>query len=181
MHDSDEAGGGMTERRTYSRHGLNAPMARVKLRGFTAIDRRTAAARTVMAFRRELVSALGGEADLSPQRRKLVDMASRAALLLDHIDGWIMAQPSVINRRSRAVLPVVIQRQGLADHLAKLLDRLGLDRVPQRVPSLTDYIAQRGAPQEAPGSTTANPATGANDAGADDDGTEGRPMTGGRA
>ncbi len=31
----------MTERRAYSRHGLNALKARVKVRGFQAIDHRT--------------------------------------------------------------------------------------------------------------------------------------------
>ncbi len=44
----------MTARRAYTRHGLTAPMARVRLRGFTAIDRRTAAARASLAFKREL-------------------------------------------------------------------------------------------------------------------------------
>src|SRR5262249_27023 len=71
-----------------TRHGLTVPMVRVKLRGFKAIDRRTVGAREAMAFRSELIAALGGEPALSPQRRRLVDMAARAALLLDHVDGW---------------------------------------------------------------------------------------------
>jgi hypothetical protein len=33
-----------------------------------------------------------------------------------------------------------VQRQSLADHLAKLLDRLGLDRVPRRVQTLHDVL-----------------------------------------
>jgi len=64
-------------------------MVKVKLAGFSAIDRRTAAARATLAFKHELIAALGGEADLSPQRRKLIDMAARAALLLDHVDAWL--------------------------------------------------------------------------------------------
>src|SRR5215475_7885402 len=71
----------MTPPRPYSRHGLTAPMVRIKLAGFGAIDRRTAAARATLAFKHELIAALGGEADLSPQRRKLIDMAARASLL----------------------------------------------------------------------------------------------------
>ena len=71
----------MTPRRPYTRHGLTAPMVRIKLAGFSAIDRRTAAARATLAFKHELIAALGGEADLSPQRRKLIDMAARASLL----------------------------------------------------------------------------------------------------
>jgi len=126
-----------------TRHGLTVPMVRVKLRGFKAIDRRTVGAREAMAFRSELIAALGGEPALSPQRRRLVDMAARAALLLDHVDGWLVGQRSLVNSRTRSLLPVLVQRQPLAEHLAKLLDRLGLDRVPGKVVSLPDYLAER--------------------------------------
>jgi len=123
-------------------------MVRVNLRGFRAIDRRTAGAREALAFRRELVTALGGEADLSPQRRRLIDMAARAALLLDHIDSWLVSQQSLINARTRAMLPVLVQRQSLADHLARVLDRLGLDRLPQRVQTVEELEAQIASEKE---------------------------------
>jgi hypothetical protein len=103
--------------RPYSRHGLNAPMARIKLRGLSAIDRRTAAAREHLALRRELENAVGGEADLTPQQRKLIELAARASLLLDHIDAWLFQQPRLVNARAKTVLPVLAQRQALADHL----------------------------------------------------------------
>jgi hypothetical protein len=124
-----------------SRHGLNTVKARVKLRGLAAIDMRTVAARQMVAFRDDLVTALGGEDGLSPQRRKLVEMAARAALFLDHLDGWLTEQRSLVNHRNRSVLPALVQRQSLADHLARLLDRLGLDRLPQKVVSLEEYVA----------------------------------------
>jgi hypothetical protein len=38
---------------------------------------------------------------------------------------------------------VLLQRQTLADHLARLLDKLGLDRVPQKVADLSSYVEQR--------------------------------------
>jgi hypothetical protein len=110
--------------RPYSRHGLNAPMARIKLRGFSAIDRRTAAAREHLAFRRELANALGGEADLTPQQRKLIDLAARASALLDHVDAWLFQQPRLVNARAKTLLPILVQRQALADHLVRLLDKL---------------------------------------------------------
>jgi hypothetical protein len=141
----------MNERRPYSRHGLNAPMTRIKLRGFRAIDRRTVAARETLAFRSELVTALGGEADLSPQRRKLVDMAARASLLLDHVDAWLFEQRSLVNARAKALLPVLAQRQGLSDHVVRLLDKLGLDRVPAKVVDLKSYVAEKYAAPSAEG------------------------------
>src|SRR5262249_43571421 len=118
----------MTARRSYTRHGLTAPMVKVKLAGFGAIDRRTVAARETLAFKHELIAALGGEAQLSPQRRKLIHLASRASLLLDHIDAWLFQQRSLVNARAKTLLPVLVQRQALADHLTRLLDKLGLDR-----------------------------------------------------
>src|SRR5436309_4687666 len=137
----------MIERRPYTRHRLTAPMARIKLRGLTSIDQRTAAARSATAFKRDLISALGGEADLSPQRRRLIDMAVRAALMLDHVDAWCFEQKSLVNQRNRSLLPVVVQRQAIAEHLAKLLDRLGLDRVARPVQSFRDLIPQRDVVQ----------------------------------
>jgi hypothetical protein len=118
-------------------------MARIKLKGFGAIDRRTVAAREALRFKADLISALGGEADLSPQRRRLVDLTVRAAILVDHVDAWLFEQKSLINHRNRSLLPVLVQRQGLAEGLAKLLDRLGLDRVPAKVPTLAEYLAQK--------------------------------------
>jgi hypothetical protein len=38
---------------------------------------------------------------------------------------------------------VVIQRQTIAEHLARLLERLGLDRIPRKVPDLRRYLAER--------------------------------------
>lgn len=134
----------MTPRRPYARTGLNALKARVKLRGLDAIDRRTAGARSALAFKTELVSALGGEADLSPQRRRLVDMTVRATVLLDHVDAWLFEQRSLVNQRSRTLLPVLAQRQAIADHVTRLLDKLGLDRLPVRVPP--DAIAEQKEP-----------------------------------
>ncbi len=128
-------------------------MARVKLRGFRALDSRTRPARQALAFKSDLLAALGGEADLSPQRRKLVDLAARATLLLDHIDAWLVGQRSLINARTRTLLPVVIQRQALADHLVRLLDKLGLDRVPQKVTDLATYVREKypGTPDSGAG------------------------------
>ncbi len=127
---------------TYSRHGLNAVKTRVQLRGLAAIDMRTVAAREMLAFRDELIAALGGDTEVSPQQRKLVDLAARASLYLDHLDAWLAGQQTLVNRRSRSVLPVLLQRQSIAEHLARLLDRLGLDRALAKAPTLAAIRAE---------------------------------------
>ena len=128
----------MKPRRPYTRHGLTAPMVKVKLAGFGAIDRRTAAAREHLALRRELANALGGEAHLPPQQRKRIDLAARASLLLDHVDAWLFQQPRLVNARARALLPALAQRQALADHLVRLLDKL--QAMPEHAPSVGQAV-----------------------------------------
>lgn len=71
----------MKDRRPYSRHGLNVLEARVKLRGFTAIDRRTAAARALIEWRDDLTHDLGGADSLSSHQVALVEVAVRNAAL----------------------------------------------------------------------------------------------------
>lgn len=47
-----------------------------------------------------------------------------------------MEQPSLVLRRRRAVLPVLVERQRLADSLARLLALLGLERRAKTLPDL---------------------------------------------
>jgi len=49
-------------------------------------------------------------------------------ILLDSIDTWLFTQPSLVNSRKRSVIPVVLQRQALADSLVRYLAQLGLAR-----------------------------------------------------
>ena len=134
--------------RNYSRHGLNALKARIKVRGLTAIDMRTAAAQALIAWRRELVADLGGEEAVSAQQRALIELAARTRLYVDSLDAWIMGQPSLINARKRAVLPVLLQRQQLADALARYMMQLGLERRAREVRDLKAYLTERSAMNE---------------------------------
>jgi len=130
----------MKPRRSYSRHGLNVVKAQVKVRGLGAIDRRTAAARDLLAWRDELVRDLGGNAEVTAATRALVEAATRTRLYVDHLDAFLMAQGSLVNARRRAVLPVLRERQQLVDSLARLLTTLGLERRKAHVPSLAEYV-----------------------------------------
>jgi hypothetical protein len=133
----------VTPRRTYTRHGLNALMVRVKLRGFKAIDRRMVAARTALSWRAELLKDLGGEAEVSAAQLALVDVAVRTRLYLDHVDAVLMERASLVIR-GRRLLPLVEQRQRLAEGLARLLGQLGLERRAKPVPSLRDFLTPPG-------------------------------------
>lgn len=132
----------MTERRAYTRSGLNALKARVKVRGLGAIDRRTAAARELITWRAALIADLGGEARLTAAKRALVDVAARSRLFLEHVDAALLERSSLVTRRHR-LLPLLEQRQRLADQLARALDQLGLERAPERQPSVADVLRGR--------------------------------------
>ncbi len=132
--------GCMTVRRTYSRTGLHALKARVKVRGLAAIDMRTTAAQALIAWRSELLTDLGGEEIVSAQQLALVEMATRTRLYVDSLDAWLMEQSSLVNRRKKAVLPVLRERQQLVDSLARILGQLGLERRAKSVPALSEYL-----------------------------------------
>jgi hypothetical protein len=113
-----------------------------------AIDRRTTAARALLDWRRELLDDLGGEHVISAARLALVEIAVRTRLYLDHVDAFLMEQPSLIVKRARLrgrLLPLVEQRQRLAEGLARLLGQLGLERHTAEPLDLREYLARRGA------------------------------------
>lgn len=149
----------MKPRRPYARTGLNALKARVKIRGLSAIDKRTAAGRALVEWRRELLADLGGEAAVSAQERAVVDLAVRSKLYVDSLDAWLMEQPSLVLHRRRAVLPVLVERQRLADSLSRLLGQLGLQRRQAPAKSLHQYIAERTAKADALATTTTTDST----------------------
>ena len=139
-----------------SRHGLTALKRVVTARGINGLDARTTAVRAVNEWRTALVNDLGGEHAISTQKAALVDVAARTMLYLNHLDAFLMSQPSLVNKRRKAILPVLRERQILADSFSRLLSQLGLQRVPKAIPSLQDYLRDMEAEKA---STTASPAT----------------------
>lgn len=124
-------------------HGLYSGKKLLSELGTRAIDGRTTVGRALNDWRRELIRDLGGEDALSVQQHQMVELCVRERFLLDSVDGWLFRQPSVLNARKKALHPVVIQRQGLADSLRRTLKDLGLERKAAPVPKLEDYIASR--------------------------------------
>jgi hypothetical protein len=61
-------------------------------------------------------------------------------VLLDSIDVWILTRRSLIDQRRRALLPVVRERQALADALACYMALLGLERRTRPPVPLADLV-----------------------------------------
>jgi hypothetical protein len=108
--------------------GLSKLKDTMKRLGSRAIDRRTSTGKALAQWRNDLVDDLGGDDTISTQQSCLIDLAVKSKLMLDSIDAWILSRPTLVNSRKKTLLPVVIQRQTLADGLARYLGQLGLER-----------------------------------------------------
>jgi hypothetical protein len=113
-------------RREYRKSGYYSIKRALMRRGLRAIDGRSELARNLAKWRSDLIRDLGN--DVSTQQSALIDLAVKSKLLLDSVDTWLLTQPSLVNARKRSVIPVVLQRQSLADGLARYLSMLGLER-----------------------------------------------------
>ena len=115
-------------KRAYSKHGLTTLKQAVKGLGGRVIDMRAALGKALAQRRGELIADMGGQSIVTTQQGAVIDLAVKTKLLLDSIDAWLLPQPSFVNARRRAVLPVVLQRQQLADSLARYVVQLRLER-----------------------------------------------------
>ena len=93
-----------------------------------------------------MLTDLGGEQSLSAAQLAILDCAVRTRLILDYIDGYILAcGNSIINARKRALFPVVRERAQLADSFARQLAMLGLERRTKPVQDLASYLSSTDA------------------------------------
>src|SRR5215813_896844 len=127
--------------RWYTKHGFTILKRAVNGLGNRVIDKRTATGRALAKWRKDLIADLGN--DVSVQQDTIVDLAVKSKLLLDSIDVWLLTQESLVNKRKKALIPVVKERQALADGLARYLSQLGLERrVKQK--TLDEILSEEG-------------------------------------
>jgi hypothetical protein len=104
---------------------------RVNLRSWHDFDGRTHAGRVARSLRKDLIASLGGKDKVSAQRLLLIDMIVMAKMTLDQLDIYL-AEMSTLVGRGGTVRSIVTQRYQQAEHLARLLDRIGLDKAGKR-------------------------------------------------
>jgi len=132
--------------RSYQKHQLTPLLKTLKQGGLGAIDQRSALARETAKLRSEIIRDLGGEENLSAQQLAVVKEFTKRSVMVESIDAWIFTQPSLLNKRTRSLYPIVVQRQVIADGMIRCLERLGLERRAKQIPSLQDYLSQKGTP-----------------------------------
>lgn len=129
--------------RYHEQHGFHALKKAWSKLGNRMLDGRSTAAVALRKWRAEIIEDLGGPDNMSAQKETIVDLACRNRLILHSVDTWIFEQETLIHKskkRLACLLPVVIQRQALADSLAKYMGMLGLER-RHKVKSLTEILS----------------------------------------
>src|SRR5262245_42117587 len=86
-------------------HGITRLKEAVNGLGNRLIDKRTVTGKALALWRQDLIDDLGG--NVSTQQLAVIDVAVKNKLLLDSIDTWLLTQPTLINKRKKAVLPAV--------------------------------------------------------------------------
>jgi hypothetical protein len=137
-------------RREYRKTGLFTLRRALIDLGSRAIDGRSSVGVALRRWKTDLVEDLGGQGSISTQQETLIELAARSKIMLDSIDNWILAQPTLINSRKKVVLAVVQQRQAIADGLTRVLKELGLKRVAREL-SLESMIEKAIKEQDANG------------------------------
>lgn len=136
--------------RTSKKHGLFLMKRAVRELGDRALDGRTGVAKALAEWKAELIDDLGGREAISTQQIAIIDLAVKTKLMLDSVDAWVLTRSSIVDKRRRALLPVVRERQQLADALSRYLQVLGLERRAKPAIDLQSYVAARyGAEQRA--------------------------------
>src|SRR5262245_44948295 len=132
--------------RNHQSHGLHSMKNALVRSKQVRLDMRYRTGKALVRWRLELVQDLGGEDAISTQQAALIELCVRSKLMIDTVDNWILSQDSLVNKKKKALLPVVVQRQSLADGLAKYLGQLGLQRV-KRVKTLDEILNESDKPE----------------------------------
>jgi hypothetical protein len=133
-------------KRTYGRpqtHRLYALKRAVAEAGDRWLDDLRDTGRALRDWRDGILADLGGPDAVSAQERVIVELATKTYLMVESIDRFLLEQPSLVNKSRRQLFPVVLQRQQLADSLARYMTQLGLKRRAKALPSLGEYLAGR--------------------------------------
>ncbi len=119
-------------RRVYQKHGLHALKNAIKEANGQGdwLESLGEVGVALKACKADLIADLGGV--VSVQEVAVIDLATRTRLMLESVDRWLLQQPSLVNKSRRQLFPVVLQRQQLADSLARYMTTLGLERRTSR-------------------------------------------------
>jgi hypothetical protein len=122
-------------------HGLTTIRRQLARLTTKRLDGRSRVAVAVKAWKGDIRADLGG--NLSRAQETLLEVAAQTWVMLSSVDDWLARQPTLVTRK-RQLIPALVQRQQLADSLARILEKLGFERKAKPVATLTEYLAEKG-------------------------------------
>ena len=133
-------------------HGDTLLKKAVKELGTKALDGRSVLAIELKQERRELIAALGGPEEISPQEMAIVEMIAMKRIRRKPIQEWaLLNRDALFNRRNKCLAPIALQLEQLEESEVRLLKELGLKRRARQLPSLSDYLNNgKAKPSPAP-------------------------------
>lgn len=148
--------GRTTGKGLYQSHNFFRMKRLFKELGSRALDGRTAIVKDRAEWIADSVRDLGGAENVSTFAMTTLDAAATTRLFILSLDAFLLRQSSLVNKRKRALYPMVIQRQQLVDSLARLLGQLGLEKKMPPAMTLPEYLRLResdkvGRPGRRPG------------------------------
>ncbi len=136
---------------TGTTHGLGTLKRAVKVLGSRALDGRTTLAKELAEECRELVNALGGESEVSPQERAIIEMIAQKRVRRKIAAQWaLLNRDRLFNRKKMKLAPIALELEQLEESEARLLDKLGLKRRAKPVKGIAALLAEPSAEATAP-------------------------------
>ncbi len=123
-------------------HGLYRSQRVLQIRGLEALDPASPIYAAVAERRQAIIADLGGQASVTEAQRMLVEHALWNEVLIQSVTAWLAQRRSIVSYRSRALLPVVMQRKELVREQRELLATLGLSR-KAKAKTLDQYVQER--------------------------------------
>ena len=128
-------------------HGDTIMKKAVKALGVRAIDGRTSLAKELEAEQRELIAALGGTSEISPQQKRIIEILAQKRLRRWPVAQWaLLNRERLLNRRKMSMIPIALQLVQMEESEVRLLKELGLERRANQLPSLHKYVNGKAAP-----------------------------------
>ncbi len=122
-------------------HGLGTLKRAVKELGQRAIDGRTALAKELGEERRELITALGGEGQVSPQELAIIDMIAQKRVRRRIAEQWaLLNRDRLFDRRKKKMAPIALELEQMEEAEVRMLKELGLKRRAKPVKNLAEIL-----------------------------------------
>jgi hypothetical protein len=137
------------------KHGHTLLKRAARELGKKVLDQRTRQAKQLASIQRGLITALGGDSEVSPQERILVELIANKIQRWKPVAVWAQENTEkLLNRRNKTMVPVEKELDRMENSIAQNLEKIGLGRRAKQILSLSDYLNGTKTTTPSPASAT---------------------------